>query len=263
MKKYLLLSIILGIFISSNVMAEEGHWYVGAGVGKTFPGFTLLNDFNRDYKIESESLQDLIGTDTIHLYETEEFDNYAGKVFFGRTFGKNRSHAVEFSLHDFGRYALDISGGAHNPGPSFQIGNEEYTTAFDTTAEGHATGNVRGASIAYVHFFHLGKNKRFSIFPKVGINYLRADAKAYINIRGEGYVDTTCGEKHCRLGLFGEEYRTYNESYNVFSATVGVGATYKIGDRWKIRADVERNGRPDQQPYITTYSFGFMYHFGN
>lgn len=264
--KKLILATLLMVGISITAQAEEGHWYAGFNVGQSINGFGLLDKLDTEYPIDDPTLQFLVGSDHLHLDTTEEFEKYSSNsLFFGRTFGKNRSHALEFALTDFGKYSVKVNGFAQNPGPDFNIGDAQYTSSFDTTATGSGTGSVKGVSLVYLHFFHLGKEKKLSVFPKVGVNYLWADVKANVRVRGEGYVDTVCdGEDlvHCRVGVFGEMYKNYErKNYHIPSATVGAGIAWKVDDHWKVRGEYTRTGLPWGEPYVDTYSIGFMYHF--
>lgn len=257
------------IFTGSEAQALDGRWYLGGGVGKAFPGFSLTDDLDKSVPLTG-TLAEIAGTDTFILQEEDGFTGPSYKIFFGRTFGSKEKHAVELSYFNLGDYYLDIGGSVHNETDVYDGSFEFFQGAqatFDVQARGTGRGAIKAYGISYVFFQDFGKDKKFTIFPKVGLGYVTASARASVLVRGEAALEKEEDGITYRVGVFAEARQSLAKDFGSITPIIGLGLGYRINKNWRLRLELDRIGVPPTgglvlgDPHVDVWTAGFMYSF--
>jgi len=264
-----LIVFVMVIFTGSEAQALDGRWYLGGGVGKAFPGFSLTDDLDKSIPLTG-TLAEIAGSDTLILQEEDGFTGPSYKVFFGRTFGAKEKHAMELSYWNLGDYYLDLRGGTHNETDVYDGSFEPFQGAqatFDIQAQGTARGAIKAYGISYVFFQDFGKDKKFTIFPKVGLGYVTAAARASVLVRGEAALEKEEDGITYRVGVFAEARQGLAKDFGSITPIIGLGLGYRINENWRLRVELDRIGVPPTgglilgDPHVDVWTAGFMYSF--
>lgn len=224
---------------------ENSKWYMGGGLGKAIPKI-LLNEAVTDVTLD---IPDELGGGEVSppISVNSEFATYGQKVFVGYDVGEENHWALEGSIMNFGKYRgtakTTVSASGTSPeGIPYTISGE---------GEESLTADIYGLTFSTIYSFQLGK--RFSIFPRIGVAYVKGTIEVEENVNisvsvpGQNMVEAELErESNTMRGLL---------------PVVGIGVDVQITERSFIRTEFERYGHPTKEPYIDTVFISWGYKF--
>ena len=240
MIKYIALVFLL---LTTYVIADESKWYIGFGIGQSIPKLQLDEEITG---IVIDVPDELGGGELdIPVAMDSEFTTYGQKLFLGYDVGNEKGWAFELSVTNFGNYESTLSATANGAGSILTI---PFTLSL--SGEQKIKADLYARTFSTIYSFRL--SDRVSIFPRLGIAYVRGNITAKENIIG--HVTTPVEE-------FTETYS--EDKTSSLSGTLpvfGVGVDIQINEQHFVRVEAERYGHPNDE-YVDMFTFQWGYRF--
>jgi len=242
MFKYLTLVLVL---LSTSVVADEGKWYIGIGLGQAEPQLELDKDV-----ADSASIR-VSGRDyEVPVSVDSEFTNYGQKLFVGYDVGDERGFAFELSLVNFGNYRGTLDTSIDDSGTINSEFFEDIPYTINLSGDQTITADLYATTFSTIFSFKI--TDRVSIFPRFGLSYIRGGAYIQNTITISAIIDNEVESITLREGD--------RDNIEAFLPMFGVGMDIQLNKHHFLRTEFERYGHPTEE-YVDMYSVVWGYRF--